>query len=197
MSTAPQRYPISAADYLAGELVSNQKHEFVDGTVYAMAGAPARHNRIATNITIAIGSQLRGKPCEAFNSDMKIRIRRGRGEKYYYPDMSVVCQPNPDKDMFHDRPVVVVEVLSDSTRRADEYEKRETYFMIDSLKCYILIEQNRQLALVYRRGDTGFEREIYEGLEAVIPLFEIGCELSLGEAYANVSFSITDVGEGD
>ncbi len=192
MSTAPHKYPISVSDYLSGELISDQKHEFVDGTVYGTSGASARHNRIATNMTIAIGAQLRGQPCEVFNSDMKIRIRQIRSLQFYYPDLSVVCQPNPDADLFQDQPVVVVEVLSDSTRRVDEYEKREAYLTINSLNCYLLLEQNSPSAVVYRRGDKGFEREDYEGLEAVIPLSEIGCQLSLAEAYSKVSFPMSD-----
>jgi len=195
MSSLPQKHPISVADYLSGELTSDQKHEFVDGTVYAMAGASARHNRIATNVTIAIGVQLRGKACQVFNSDMKIRVRQSHSVRFYYPDLSVVCQSNTDESLFQDQPVVVVEVLSESTRRVDEFEKREAYMTINSLSCYVLLEQHVPSAVVYRRGDKGFEREDYEGLEAVVLLSEIGCQLSLSEVYANVVFSPPDTNE--
>lgn len=192
MSTAPQKQPIPVADFLAGELISRQKHEFVDGTVYAMSGASARHNRIATNVTISLGSQLRGKPCEVFNSDMKIRVRQSRSVRFYYPDLSVVCQPNPDTDLFQDHPVVVVEVLSDSTRRVDEFEKREAYLTINSLSCYVLLEQDNPCGVLYRRGENGFEREDYLGIDTVIALPEIQCELEFAEAYANVTFPIPE-----
>lgn len=154
-----------------------------------MVGASARHNRIPTNVTVSIGAQLRGKPCEAFNSDMKIRVRLTHSVRFYYPDLSVVCQPNPDVDLFQDQPVVVVEVLSESTRRVDEYEKREACLTINSLSCYLLLEQDNPMAVLYRRGDNGFEREYYQGLDAVIRLPEIGCDLKLGEAFTNVSFA--------
>ncbi|MGB6042473.1 MAG: Uma2 family endonuclease, partial [Pirellulales bacterium] len=130
-----------------------------------------------------------------FNSDMKVRIRQSRSLRFYYPDLSVVCQPNPDADLFQDRPVVVVEMLSESTRRVDEYEKREAYLTINSLNCYLLLEQDVPAAVMYRRGDNGFEREDYEGLEAVIQLHEIACEFSLAEAYTNVTFPVTEPGD--
>ena len=188
MSTASSKQPITVSEYLSGELIADQKHEYVDGTVYAMTGASARHNRIATNATGAIYSQLRRKSCQVFNSDMKIRVRQSRSVRFYYPDLSVVCQPNPDADLFQDNPVVIVEVLSNSTRRADEYEKREAYLTINSLSCYLMLEQDCPAVVVYRRGENGFQREDYEGLDTVIALSEIGCQLSLGEVYENVTF---------
>ncbi len=188
MSTARQKQPISVVDYLDGELISTIKHEYVDGVVYAMAGATVNHNRIATNATVEIGAQLRGKRCQVFNSDMKVRVRLSRSTRFYYPDVSVVCQPNAGDDAFQDNPVVIIEVISESTRRVDEYEKREAYLTINSLSVYILLEPNATAALVYRRIDDGFSRETYEGSGAVIPLPEIECDLSLAEAYAQVEF---------
>lgn len=188
MSTARQNQPISIADYLEGELTSPRKHEFVDGVVYAIAGATANHNRIATNATGALYRQLRGKRCQVFNSDMKVRVRLKRSTRFYYPDLSVVCQPNAGDETFQDNPVVIIEVISESTRRVDEYEKREAYLSINSLCAYVLLEPNTAAALVHRRADAGFAPEIYEGLDAVIPLPEIECELSLAEAYTQVQF---------
>ncbi|MCY2985486.1 MAG: Uma2 family endonuclease [Planctomycetota bacterium] len=188
MSNAFEKQPVSIHDYLEGELVSRKKHEFVDGAIYAMAGASTNHNRIATNATVEIGSQLRGKKCQVFNSDMKVRIRQIRSTRFYYPDLSVVCQSNEGQESFQDLPIVIVEVVSDSTRRVDEYEKREAYLSINSLLVYILMEQNAAKALVYRRTDDGFVREVYFGMDAVIPLKEIECSLSLTEVYTNVEF---------
>ena len=147
MSVARQRQPISIADYLEGELTSPLKHEFVDGVVYAMAGATANHNRIATNATVVLGSQLRGKRCQVFNSDMKVRVRMSRSTRFYYPDLSVVCQPNAGNETYQDNPVVIVEVISESTRRVDEYEKREAYLSINSLCVYVLLEPNPSAAM--------------------------------------------------
>ena len=83
---------------------------------------------------------------------------------------------------------MIVEVVSDSTRRVDEYEKREAYLSINSLIVYFLLEQNAAKALVYRRTDDGFVREVYHGLDTTIPLEEIQCLLSLNEVYTNVGF---------
>lgn len=189
MDTARTMQPIPVADYLSGELVAQTKHEFVDGVVYSMAGGTATHNRIATNATVAIGFQFRGKRCQVFNSDMKVRVRQSRSTRFYYPDLLIVCCPNPGDDTFQDSPVVIVEVISESTRRVDEYEKREAYLSINSLCVYISLEPNAIAALVYRRADEGFARESYIGPDAVIPLPEIECKLSLNEVYALVQFT--------
>ncbi len=191
MSTAPQKLPLTAAEYLAGELVAQQKHEYVDGTAYAMSGASVRHNRIATNVTGTLHAQLPGQPCQVFNSDMKIRIRPNQPLRFYYPDASVVGRPNPDADLFQDHPVLVVEVLSESTRRFDELEKHAAYLGMPSLQGYLLLEQDRPAAVLYRRGPDGFVREDYAGPEATIDLPEIGCQLHLADAYANVTFPTT------
>lgn len=188
MTTASHFQPITVRDYLDGERDARRKHEFVAGDIYAMAGGTVQHNRIASNATGALYAQLRGKQCQVFNSDMKVRVRLSSGTRFYYPDLSVVCHPNEAGEVFQDAPVVIVEVISDSTRRTDEYEKREAYLSIDSLCAYVLVEQNSASALVYRRGDSGFDREIYEGLDAVIQLPEIDCELKLADVFEQVEF---------
>lgn len=188
MSTVPRRLPLSVADYLEGEEVSPVKHEFVDGVVYAMAGASVNHNRIATNSVGAFYVQLRGQRCQVFNSDTKVRIRQSHSTRFYYPDLSVVCRPNPGTDSYHDEPVVIIKVISESTRRVDEFEKRDAYLSINSLNVYILLETTTATAMVYRRIDIGFATEIYEGIDTIIRLPEIGCSLNLAECYANVDF---------
>ena len=188
MSVAPYDYPISVRDYLAGERTANHKHEYVEGFVYAMGGGTNAHNRIATNGTGMLYAQLRGKPCQVFNSDTKIRVRLAKGTRFYYPDPSVICRPNPPGDTYQDAPVVIVEVISESTRRTDEFEKRDAYLSIDSLSVYLLVEQSAFASIVHRRTGSGFERETYLGQEAVVPLPEIGCNLPLAELYDNVEF---------
>jgi len=194
MSTAFRFQPISVHEYLLGEQTAQHKHEYVHGVVYAMAGGSVQHSRIASNATVSLGMQLRGQRCQVFNSDIKIRVRMSQGTRFYYPDMSVVCQPNADTDSFHDAPVVIVEVVSESTRRTDQYEKCEAYLTIPSLCVYVLVEQSSAAAHVYRRNDTGFDHEVYRGINAVIPLPEIKCELPLKDLSQNVEFEavITD-----
>ena len=179
---------IAVEDYLAGELVSPIKHEYIGGVVYAMAGARVGHNDITSNVHVAIGVRLRGKRCRAYTSDMKIRIELSDQIRFYYPDVSVVCRSNAPAAMFQDEPAAILEVLSRSTRRIDMVEKKDAYLTIPSLQVYVLVEQDSPLVVVFRRAEAGFIREIYEGLDAVLPLGEIEIELPLAEIYAGVEF---------
>jgi Uma2 family endonuclease len=195
MSAAKKLNLISVEDYLAGELVSPIKHEYLGGVVYAMAGGRNLHNVIATNTTVAIGSRLHGRRCRPFNSDTKIRVRLPLQVRFYYPDVSVVCRPNPPDDSFQDDPAVIVEVLSRSTRRIDDGEKKDAYLTIPSLSVYLLVEQDSAAVVAYRRTDQGFVREVYTDRGGVIPLPEIEIELPLAEIYEGVEFVPESVAE--
>jgi Uma2 family endonuclease len=189
MSTAPERQPVSVDNYLRGELNSQLKHEYLGGYVYAMAGARNAHHQIASNTLGALQARLRGKPCQPFNSDTKVRVKLPAHVRFYYPDVSVVCDRNPPADTFQDRPVVIVEVLSRSTRRDDQTEKKEAYLTIPSLQVYLLIEQDSPAVSVYRRTDQGFVHETYTELKAVVPLAELEADLPLAEVYERVEFA--------
>ncbi|HEY3395980.1 MAG TPA: Uma2 family endonuclease [Lacipirellulaceae bacterium] len=189
MTAAKQIELVSVADYLAGELTSDTKHEYSGGYMYAMAGATNVHNRIATNWLLAMGRRLQGKPCEQFNSDTKVRIQFPTHTRFYYPDGMVVCEPNAADESFQDQPVVIAEVVSDATRRVDEGEKREAYLTIPTLSAYLVIETLRPRVVVHRRGENGFAAEAYEGSGAVIPLEAIDVELPLAELYERVEFT--------
>lgn len=195
MTAAHRLNLVSVDDFLAGELVSPLKHEYLGGVVYAMAGAANAHNLIASNATVAIGSRLRGQLCRAYNSDTKVRVRLPTHVRFYYPDLSVICRSNPPTDSFQDEPAVIVEVLSDSTRRTDEGEKRDAYLTMPSLQVYLLAEQDAPAVVVFRRAGGAFVREVYEGLDAVVPLAEVGAELPLAEVYESVEFPPTDAAD--
>lgn len=181
---------ITVEDYLAGEELSGVKHEYLGGTVHAMAGATIRHNNIAGNCYASLHGQLRGKPCQPSNSDTKVRIQFPDHTRLYYPDAMVVCESNPDTLHYQDHPVVVVEVFSDSTRRTDLGEKRDAYLTLPSLKVLILIEPNSPTVTVHRRQPGGdFAAETYFGLDATVPLPEIEAALSLAEVYERVDFA--------
>jgi Uma2 family endonuclease len=188
MTAAKKLEPISVADYLEGELVSPIKHEYFGGVVYAMAGGRVLHHLIATNITTAIGSRLRGKRCQAFNSDMKVRVPPPPRERFYYPDASIVCRSNPPEDSYQDEPVVIFEVLSKATQRIDKGEKLDAYLSLPSLAVYALVEQEAALVTVYRRKGNEFVDERYDGCYAIIPLPEVDIELPLAEIYERVEF---------
>jgi Uma2 family endonuclease len=189
MSTAPTFNLVSVEDYLAGELISPVKHEYLGGMIYAMAGGRNVHNLIASNTLVALGSRLRGRRCRAFNSDTKIRIRLPTQVRFYYPDVSVICRPNPQTDSYQDDPTVLVEVLSRRTRRIDEEEKKDAYLTIPALGIYLLIEQETPAIVVYRRTENGFVREVFQGHDAVLPLRDIEIDLPLAEVYDGVDCS--------
>jgi Uma2 family endonuclease len=180
---------VSVEDYLAGELTSPVKHEYLGGVVYAMAGARNVHNLISTNTLLALGSRLRVKKCRAYNSDTKIRVRLPNQVRFYYPDVSVICRPNPQNDSFQDEPAVIVEVMSNATRRVDEGEKKDAYLTIPSLCVYVLVEQEEPAVVAFRRTDQGFVREVHSGLDSVVPLREIEIDLPLAEVFDGVEFT--------
>jgi Uma2 family endonuclease len=131
---------------------------------------------------------LRGKPCRPYNADAKIRPRLPTQVRIYYPDASVVCRPNPQTDSFQDEPAVLFEVLSKRTRRIDGGEKKDAYLTIPSLCAYVLVEQETPAVVVFRRTEKGFVREVYQRLEAVLPLDENGIGMPLAEIHEAVEF---------
>src|SRR5262245_42411134 len=140
MTAAKKLNLISVDDYLAGELDSPIKHEYIGGVVYAMAGPRNVHNLIASNTLGSLHGRLRTVgPCRAFNSDTKIRVRLPTHILFYYPDVSIVCRLNAADDSFQDRPAVLFEVLCSKTRRIDEIEKKEAFLTIPSLCLYVLV----------------------------------------------------------
>jgi Uma2 family endonuclease len=155
-----------------------------------MAGATNRHNVIALNSLVSLSNQLRGKPCQPFNGDTKVRIEFPDHTRFYYPDAMVVCQSNPDSHHFQTQPVVIIEVLSDSTRRADLGEKRDAYLTIPSLKVLIFVEPEAPAVTLHRRlPEGGFTIERHRGLDAIIPLPEVEASLSLADLYERIEFA--------
>lgn len=145
MALAQGHHFVSEVDYLEGEKTSEVKHEYIDGDVYAMVGAHADHNRIATNVLSAFHQYLKGKPCQPYTSDMKVKV----GTKYFYPDVMVDC--SAVDGYFTETPVIIVEVLSKSTRQHDKKDKRNAYLQIPTLLEYVLIEQDFANIEVQRR----------------------------------------------
>lgn len=192
MGTSHNFEPVSVADYLASEANSDKKHEYVCGEVYAQAGGTNVHNRIATNATIELGNLLRGHRCQVYNSDTKIRISAEDGMRFFYPDLSVICESNSDGETFQDNPVIIFEVLSPSTRRQDLGEKREHYCKLPSLEMYVLLEQISATAIVFQRCDDGkFERLSYVGVDEEIPLSSLELVLPLRGIYDGIDLTET------
>lgn len=170
-------------EYLAAERISEQKHEYLAGVIYAMSGTTVDHERIATNVSRALGNQLSGKRCEVFSSNVKVRIRMVDAEFYYYPDAVVDCGRASGESLYADEPRVIFEVMSRESERIDRGEKLRNYQALPSLDSYVLIDQFQTAVTVYRRSSAGWTREVFMNENAVIELPSIECQLSLNSIY--------------
>ncbi len=180
----PMLSRMSAQEYLHGELTSEIRHEYVDGEVYAMAGAGEAHNLIALNIASKLRDFARGGPCRVFISDMKLHVQTWKA--YYYPDILVTCDPTDNQNHFKERPSLVVEVLSPGTESTDRREKMLAYRTLASLKEYVLIATDKRQVEIYRRD----EYDEWQ-LAAVSPgepmlLESVGANFTLDEIYEDV-----------
>ena len=178
---------ISPEEYLRRQRDAEMKSEYENGVIIAMAGGTAEHNRIAFDLGVSLANQLRGKPCEPFGSDMRVRVSR---EKFYYPDFTLVCgEVKFDDKNTLANPTLIVEVLSDSTESRDRVVKFDAYRALPSLMEYVLVAQDRARIECYtRQPDESWRIDIAIGTDAILPLPGIGCELRLAEIYARVSF---------
>ncbi len=174
---------ISPEEYLDGERSADVRHEYADGRLYAMAGASADHNRIAGNLFAEIRDRLRGRRCEPFINDMKVKIPPAFAEVFYYPDVLAACDPSDNEKYYRERPSVIFEVLSPETERTDRREKAIAYRQIPTLGAYVLVEQDRIAATVLHRADPGWRSEVLEGPGALLRLSGIGVELPLDRIY--------------
>lgn len=172
---------IREEEYLAGELLSEIKHEWVAGQVYAMVGGTSSHETIAGNLFGELRNFLKGKRCRAFQSGMKVKTSEGN---FRYPDVLVVCDKISEHDLYVQDPVILVEVLSNSTRKADKTTKMREYFSIPTLKEYLLIEQDFVDVECLRR-DNGWKPEHYF-LGDDVTFTSIGCTLPVEEIYERV-----------
>lgn len=174
---------ISPEEYLAGEARSDIRHEYIAGTVHAMAGASRRHNLIAGNMFLVLGNHLRGKKCTPFGSDMKLRGRSDLGVAFYYPDVSVTCDPADTNEAYLENPSILVEVLSPETERTDRREKLLAYRAIPTVETYVLLAQDAVAATVFQREDSGWSGAELRGAGAVLKLPAIGLDVPLGALY--------------
>lgn len=189
----------SIDEYLALERTEAERHEYLDGCIYAMAGESPDHGRICMNLYGSLWPQLRGTPCEAFAKDTKVRCgptpRLGQSMQglFAYPDLVVVCGALQLHDQVQDvlvNPLVICEVLSPSTEAFDRGEKFHRYRRwLPTLTDYVLVAQDRPVIDQYHRTETGrWEVETLEGLDASLHLPSIGCTVALGDVYERLVF---------
>ena len=186
------RTEMTEVEYLTFERGSPEKHEYVDGEVFAMSGGTGDHAAIAANLMGELRNQLFGRGCRVLTSDMRIKIP-GAG-RYVYPDASVVCTPPEYTDETLDtliNPQVVVEVLSESSEAYDRGEKFEAYQTIPSLTSYVLASQTKARLEVFTRQDDGgwLLRSYGPGEHAVLTSIE--CSIDVDRVYTDVITAAT------
>ena len=181
---------VTPQEYLERERRAETKSEYDSGVITPMAGATKEHVRISADTTIHLGIQLLEGNCEILGNDMRMRIIRG--DKYYYPDLIVVCGEARFEDNTFDtlmNPTLIIEILSESTEHKDRSAKMDAYETLESLTDYVLIAQTEPRIEHYSRLSEGDWRyRVARGLDAVLALPNIGCELQLAKAYRRVPF---------
>jgi Uma2 family endonuclease len=176
---------MSIAEYLEMENSSLEKHEYYKGEVFAMAGAKVSHNIIASNLLIALGQTLKGKPCRPFNSDLRIHVEKNT--LFTYPDISIICGDiitlnNDDYNVLN--PSVIIEVLSNSTKNYDRGEKFKLYRDILTLKEYILVDSESVNVEAFRLNiNNHWELEEYGKDFELLQIHFINTSLLLSEIY--------------
>ena len=169
-------------EYLSFEEQSPYRHEYVNGTVYAMSGASLAHNRIARELVMAFGAHLKGGPCEPFFLEAKLEIRAGSDRIMYYPDVMVSCRPEDRTDQAVRNPKLVVEILSKSTQHIDRREKAMTYQRVHAIEEYVLIAQNQPRIIVHRKAE-GWRPMLYSSMDAQVEFRSIGLQMPLARIY--------------
>ncbi len=182
-ANAARQTKISIEDYLQGELISEIKYEYVNGEVYAMAGAKRAHNIISMNLSGLLHQHLRGTPCQAYGSDMKVGILTATDDYFYYPDLQVSCEKNTH-ELYNTEPKLIIEVLSDSTERIDRAEKFRDYRKLASLEEYVLVAQDTPRVEIYRRAEN-WELALFTQADTFC-LNAIDLCLKVSEVYENV-----------
>jgi Uma2 family endonuclease len=178
MSLAHSTAPMTVAEFLAWEETQELRWEFDGFAPVAMTGGTEAHEIIQNNLVAALNARLRGTPCRAYGSNLKIRV----ADRIRYPDAFVVSSPVVPRGTVRDDPVVVFEVLSPSTARTDRVEKMHEYWETPSIQRYVLIEQDAVSAMAFVREGGGWSgRVLWSG--SVLALPETGTELPLDELY--------------
>ena len=174
---------VSVVEYLHDEELSDVKHEYLNGTVHAMAGGSVGHGLTMKQITTSLDKHLLGKRCRAFPSDVAVHLSQNRDDRYYYPDASVTCGPLDRSARALENPVVIFEVLSPSTARIDQSEKKDAYLSCPSIQHYIIVDPERVNVIIYTREAGGWKMTAYNEHSDVLALTAIEVALPLSEIY--------------
>ncbi len=181
----------TVAEYLALEEAAEYRSEYFEGEIFAMAGGTENHNLIVGNSITQLNLHLAEKPCRVYPSEIKVRIENSKA--YHYPDVTVACEHfefEDEKRTLLTNPLILIEVLSDSTADFDRTKKFTRYRQISSLREYVLISQTEPSIDVFYKTDGGFWRfDNYTGLDEVMELRAIGIQVKLVDIYRRVEFA--------
>lgn len=176
--------PIQIEDYLQSELKSEIRHEFYDGQVYAMAGAGEKHNIISLNLATALRQKARGTECRTFMADMKLYI--SSLNRFYYPDILLVCDPDDNHEYYKQNPCLIIEVLSPTTESIDRREKSHAYQAIPSVQEYLLVSQESKQIELYRRDGKHWQYILLNTSTDILQLSCLKLEMTMSEIYEDV-----------
>ncbi len=184
ISAQPEHF-ITEEEYLAMEAAAEEKHEYCDGKIYAMAGARDAHELVAMGFAGELRNHLRGSGCRAYKSDMKIRALYRNKVLFYYPDVFVACGPVNKEAVFREDPKLIVEVLSEDWKK-DLAEKLTIYRNIPSLEEYVVADPHEEApeVFLYRRADGWEPPEIAAGMNAEFTLRSVGLTLKVADLFA-------------
>jgi Uma2 family endonuclease len=180
---------ISVEEYLEMEILSEVKHEYYQGEIFAMAGASDEHNKIVVNTLLSLGNQLKGKPCRPYVSDLRMAVKQNLF--YTYPDISVICgklEKTDDKFDTATNPTAIIEVLSESTKEYDRGTKFKLYRDIPYLKDYIMIDATGPIGLEHfsLNAEGLWVLQEYNNIEESVFISSIDVGLALSDIYAEV-----------
>lgn len=190
---AQKKTVITPEEYLAMERESDIKSEYLNGEIFAMAGASQEHNQISSNIVRILGNKLLEKPCSVYASDMKVKIETIKVNKYTYPDIVITCNDEKFEDEKRDillNPLVIIEILSDSTEAYDRGMKFIHYQQIDSLVEYIIVSQKFcQVERFIRTNDNEWIYSEFHEMNNIIQINVANCEFPVKEIYRKIDFN--------
>lgn len=187
---AQQNIHISTEEYLRAEREAGTKSEYLNGDVFAMAGASRAHNQITSNLVVSLAGKLSERPRSVYVSDMKVRTKTRETNKYSYPDVVVTCGDESFEDDKNDvllNPLIIIEVLSESTEAYDRGLKFFHYQLIPSLRDYLLVTQDYCRVEHYqRRDDNQWVYSEYHSLDDEVKIATLDCSVSTAEIYRRV-----------
>jgi len=178
-------YPyLTVEEYFEFEEHASVRHEYIDGQLYAMVGASARHNQIIWNLILALSGPAKAAGCKVTFQELKLQVAHNI---FYYPDLMVVCDPNDRERLYRSKPCLVVEVLSPATEGHDRREKLFAYRQIESLQTYLIVWQDQRRVQRHFRSDGGWENREFSGTGEM----QLSCPetvLTLDDIYLDIDF---------